>query len=61
MNRKEMSIRELRQFVELQQALKEAAEVLRQRRQKQQPPQDDETPPAPAPRRWTTITGEDED
>lgn len=60
MNRKEMSIRELRQFVELQHALKEAADVLRQRRQKQPPPQDDE-PPAAAPRRYSTVTGEDED
>jgi len=60
MNRKEMSIRELRQFVDLQTALKEAAEVMRQRRQKQPPPQDDE-PPAAAPRRYSTVTGEDED
>lgn len=61
MNRKEMSIRELRQFVELNEALKQAAEVMRQRRQKQPPSQDDETPPAPAPRRYSTMTGEDED
>lgn len=59
MNRKEMSIRELRQFVELQDALKQAAAIMRERRQAQ--PEDDDAPDAPAPRRYTTMTGEDDD
>ena len=58
MNRKEMSIRELRQFVELQEALRQAAAIMRERRKAQ--PEDDVAPDAPAPRRYTTITGEDD-